>query len=65
VLKKAYIAVDEDGTEAAAATAVTAIAASAVTQSVPFVVDHPFLLFIRDADGAALFSGQVTDPSQP
>jgi serpin B len=64
VLQKAFIAVDEDGTEAAAATAVIISTTSAqITTPVPFVVDRPFLFFIRDSSGAVLFSGQVVDPS--
>lgn len=65
VLQKAFISVDEAGTEAAAATAVTVVATSAVpTQPTPFVVDRPFLFFIRDLKGAVLFGGQVTEPKQ-
>jgi serpin B len=64
VLQKAFIAVDEDGTEAAAATAVIAGPTSApVDQPIPFTVDRPFLFFIRDANGVILFSGHVVDPS--
>jgi serpin B len=62
VVQKAFIAVDENGTEAAAATAVS-VATSAIIETVPFVVDRPFLFFIRDDSGAVLFSGQVVDPS--
>jgi serpin B len=65
VLQKAYVAVDENGTEAAAATAVIGSATSAIVQPpLPFTVDRPFLFFIRDDGGAVLFSGQVVDPSQ-
>jgi len=65
VLQKAFIAVDEDGTEAAAATAVIGGPTSApIDQPVPFVIDRPFLFFIRDESGAVLFSGHVVDPSK-
>lgn len=65
VLQKCFIAVDEDGTEAAAATAVLGAPTSApVDPPIPFVVDRPFLFFIRDKTGAVLFSGQVVDPTK-
>jgi len=65
VVQKAFIAVDEDGTEAAAATAVIVSGTSApIDQPIPFLVDRPFLFFIRDDNGAVLFSGQVTDPTK-
>ncbi len=64
VLHKAFVAVDETGTEAAAATAV-AIAARSLGPPMPvFRADHPFLFLIREnATGAILFMGRVTDPS--
>ena len=63
VLQQAFIAVDESGTEAAAATAVIMGWTSDPGPGVPFIVDRPFLLFIRDSSGLILFTGQVTDPS--
>jgi serpin B len=64
VLQKAFISVDENGTEAAAATAVIGVVTSVeVPPPTSFIVDRPFLFFIRDASGAVLFSGQVVDPS--
>ncbi len=64
VFHKAFVGVDEDGTEAAAATAV--VMNSGATPQVPKVVDvnRPFLFMIRDATGAILFLGQVSDPSK-
>ncbi|HET6584531.1 MAG TPA: serpin family protein [Nannocystaceae bacterium] len=62
---KAFVAVDEAGTEAAAATAVSmkAGAAPPTDPPVPFVADHPFLFLIRDAkSGAILFMGRLVDP---
>lgn len=63
VLHEGYIAVDEEGTEAAAATAVVASVESLpVTE--PFHVDRPFLFSIHDVDhGTPLFVGRVDDPS--
>jgi serpin B len=64
VIHKAFIAVDEAGTEAAAATAVgMALTAAEVDEPVSFVVDHPFLFTIRhEATGAILFMGRVVNP---
>lgn len=64
VLHEVFIAVDEEGTEAAAATAVVMneTAAPAVE---PFVVDRPFLFVLHDtAYGTPLFVGRVSDPRQ-
>ena len=67
VLHKAFISVDENGTEAAAATAVIMAAGVAMETSVPPIeihIDHPFLFVIRDEQtGTILFMGRVTDPS--
>jgi serpin B len=70
-IHKAYIDLDENGTEAAAATAVVmhmAMAARPLTPPPPpivFTADHPFLFLIRDnASGAILFMGRVTDPTK-
>jgi serpin B len=67
VLHQAFVAVDEKGTEAAAATAVVYAGCSAVPtpKGTPIVVDRPFLYAIRDVEtGAVLFLGRVLDPSQ-
>ena len=65
VFHKAFVRVDEKGTEAAAATAVVmARAAAAMARPAEFKADHPFLFFIRDnASGMILFMGRVADPS--
>jgi len=65
VLHKAFVAVDEDGTEAAAATAVLMRPTAAPMPQEPkiFNADHPFLFLIRhNATGAILFLGRVTEP---
>jgi serine protease inhibitor len=67
VLHQASITVDESGTEAAAATAVTMGAGSALAppKPIPFVVDRPFVFALRDRPtGAILFLGHVGDPTQ-
>jgi serpin B len=58
---KAFVSVDENGTEAAAATAFPIPCAM-----VPVIrLDHPFIFLIRDIEtGTILFIGQVTDPSE-
>lgn len=62
-----FLAMDEHGTEAAAATVLTARAASAMADPptpVPVVLDHPYVFRIVDrATGATLFIGQVLDPT--
>jgi serpin B len=62
VLHESFIAVNEEGTEAAAATAVVVTDESApVTE--PFHVDRPFLFAIHDTEhGIPLFLGRVEDP---
>ncbi len=58
---------DEEGTEAAAATVVGIVAASAPLvppNAVTFNANHPFLFFLRDdRTGAVLFAGRLTDPA--
>jgi serpin B len=64
VIHEAFIAVDEEGTEAAAATAIVMRAASAPTETVELSIDRPFLFALRDIHtGALVFFGRVTDPS--
>ena len=68
VIHKAYIDVNEEGTEAAAATAVVMRRRLAVRsmqlQPPVFRADHPFLFLIRDnSSGCILFMGRVTDPT--
>jgi serpin B len=64
VIHEAYIAVDEAGTEAAAATAVVMRAAAAPMEAEELSVDRPFLYALVDREtGAVLFLGRVLDPS--
>jgi serpin B len=63
VLHQGFIAVDEEGTEAAAATAVVMRETSAPAAQ-PFAVDRPFLFVIHDVEqGMPLFVGRVVDPT--
>jgi serpin B len=66
VYHKGFVRVDEKGTEAAAATAVTmALRCSFGEPPRQLKVDRPFLFLIRDnASGLVLFLGRVSDPSQ-
>ena len=65
VIHEAYIAVDEEGTEAAAATAVVMRASGMPPdQLVELTIDRPFMFSLRDREtGAVLFLGRVTDPT--
>jgi serpin B len=68
VIHKAYVDVNEEGTEAAAATAITVKALAArptpPTPPIIFRADHPFMFLIRDnRSGSILFIGRVTNPS--
>jgi len=61
---KAVMTVDEEGTEAAAATAVAMMRHGAPSDTPVFKADHPFLFVIRDnATGTIVFLGKVADPS--
>jgi len=64
VIHKAYVDVNEEGTEAAAATAVTMKLTSVGPARIPvFQADHPFLFIIRDNHtGSILFIGRVMNP---
>lgn len=63
VIHKAFVAVDEEGTEAAAATAVIMEGASAIMIENEFIANRPFIYFIRDAEsGQILFIGRVLNP---
>lgn len=65
VLHKAFVSVDEAGTEAAAATAVIIGVTSVGEEPEPveLVIDRPFIFLIRDhTTGAILFLGRVVEP---
>ncbi|KAL3318353.1 hypothetical protein Ciccas_002991 [Cichlidogyrus casuarinus] len=62
VLHKAYLKADEEGAEAAAATAVSCNLSSRI-ESTPLVVDRPFLVLIINEQKVPLFMGAVYDPS--
>jgi serpin B len=60
---RAFVDVNEDGTEAAAATAVEFAARAAPGLPAAFKIDRPFLYFIVDeASDAILFVGRIKDP---
>jgi serpin B len=64
VIHQAFVAVDEKGTEAAAATAVILDGGGVPPTPKAFTLDRPFLFFIRDyPTNAILFTGRVVDPS--
>ncbi len=67
VIHKAFISVDEAGTEAAAATVVVMEGASAVedpVEPIEVIIDRPFVFALRDRKtGTLLFLGRVLDPS--
>ncbi len=64
VIHKAYVDINEEGTEAAAATAVTIKLTSIGPVQTPiFRADHPFLFLIRDNNsGSILFFGRLMSP---
>jgi len=63
VLHKAFVSVDEAGTEAAAATAVIMKETAMPGQPAEVTIDRPFIFLIRDIEtGAILFVGRVMDP---
>jgi serpin B len=62
VVHKAFVSVDEAGTEAAAATAVV-MELTAIPDVVEVTIDRPFIFFIRDIEtGSILFVGRTLNP---
>jgi serpin B len=65
VFHKAFVAVDEKGTEAAAATGIVVGTTSVGPQPEIFRADHPFIFLIQDdRTGLILFMGKVIDPTK-
>jgi serine protease inhibitor len=65
VIHQAYVDVNEQGTEAAAATAVVGGLGGAGALPPTFRADHPFLFLIQEnKTGSILFIGRVTDPTK-
>ncbi|TDP75810.1 serpin family protein [Bradymonas sediminis] len=66
VVHKAFVSVDEEGTEAAAATAVVVgVESSGPNELVDFKADKPFIFVIRaNQTGSLLFVGRVLDPTK-
>jgi serpin B len=66
VIHEAWVDVNEKGTEAAAATAVTMLPAAEPPkreEPIIFRADHPFLFLIRDTrSGSILFLGRMSNP---
>jgi serpin B len=71
VIHKTFLAIDEEGTEAAAVTAIDMVATAAPIGPPPpppveFKADHPFFIVLRHkSTGAKLFMGRVAEVSTP
>jgi serpin B len=64
VVHKAFVDVNEEGTEAAAATGVVIRITAAPVRPTVFRADHPFLFLIRDTrSGSLLFFGRIVNPA--
>lgn len=64
VVQRTFIKVDENGTEAAAASAaIVAVRSVIVQEPIEVKVDRPFLFFLHDDGGRVLFAGRVADPT--
>ena len=68
VIHQAFVEVNEEGTEAAAATAVVMAASYGVEEPKPiktFKADHPFIFIIQENEtGNILFVGRISDPTK-
>ncbi|XP_019640741.1 PREDICTED: leukocyte elastase inhibitor-like isoform X4 [Branchiostoma belcheri] len=63
VVHKAFVEVNEEGTEAAAATGVRMMKRSLPRPPTPFIADHPFIFLIRDnRSSSVLFFGKMQKP---
>jgi len=67
IIQQVFLDVNEKGTEAAAATAVTIVTVGArlnPPKPEPFIVDRPFIMLIRDdVTGSIMFAGRITNTS--
>ena len=64
MIQKAFIEVNEEGSEASAASAAVMSKKASKTKPVQFTCDHPFLFMIKDhLTGVILFSGKITNPT--
>jgi len=67
VFHRVFVELNEEGTEAAAATGIVMMETAAMVQPAPppvFDASHPFLFFLREpSTGAILFAGRVIDPA--
>lgn len=64
VIHKAFVDVNEEGTEAAAATAVVMVGGG-ISRPIMFRADHPFVFLIRESQtGSILFIGRIIDPTK-
>lgn len=65
VIHKAFVDVNEEGTEAAAATAVVVTAQSMLAPIPVFHANHPFIFLIQDNEtGSILFMGRMNNPTK-
>jgi serpin B len=65
VVHKAFVEVNEEGTEAAAATGVVMAMKGIMSRPRIFKADHPFLFLIREnQNGSILFLGRIADPTK-
>lgn len=70
MIQKAFIEIDEEGTEAAAVTEFEEECGCSIYEELPkrlisFVADHPFVFMLQEAkSGLTFFTGVVLDPSQ-
>lgn len=64
VIHKAFVDVNERGTEAAAATAVTMMLSSVPVPGKRFIADHPFIFLIKEnTSNCILFMGRLVNPA--
>jgi serpin B len=65
VIHKTFVDVNEEGTEAAGATAVVIGLGGVPPEGATFRADHPFVFWVRDnRSGSVLFAGRVADPTK-